>query len=1305
MTFHGFAATIPAAARARVLGLPDVEAIYPDVRLQVSLADSVPLIGAPTVWASSGTRGAGQRIAVLDTGVDYTHGDLGGCFGVGCKVIDGYDFVNGDADPLDDHGHGTHVAATAAGSGVFDGVAPDASILAYKVCNAAGNCDASDVIAGIERAVDPDGDLDPVDHVDVINLSLSGPGDADDPLSQAVDYASAAGVFVAAAAGNTALYFGVGSPGTARTALTVGATTKTDQLAGFSSKGPSAPDYGVKPEIVAPGVSICAAKATGTALGPDCTDTTHIAISGTSMATPHVAGAAALLKAIMPTLSPAELKSLLVQSSLPLPGGALRVGAGRLNLPPAAAARTVIEPATVSFGLDDLSQTIWTPTESVTVTNLAAVTRFFSVASSGFLPSGAALTPAPSSFSLAPGQSQLVSLQLSVDNTLVPSPLSVPFAYDGIVVSVTAGAETSRVPVVFLKTPHLQLLFDQVPTQVLAHNRGAFSTSLSPTSTTVDLLVPDGTYDVMATFATGTVVHEGIVVSGFTQHTMLSTEAIYTVSFDPRDETNAPLPVHVQGFTLAHRPSRNGFTVLGPGAFSLVLSSVSNAYDIGFGSLSRIGSTRYLVFDGSTGLAASHVFGNVAADLTPNLVHYHRRPNEPVAQLSTLFVFTATPNSSFSFISTEPWAGTDLQLYLSPAPFKPMPFFLQEWVEDSMGQPLHLSGLMQGGLDPGRAEVFNFGDPSAPTYGTFSGELPLDLGPPYFSRRFNNQIGQVFWLQPWRNPCLSFHAQAGDGPEAAPVPWLLKSGSTVVDSGTATQTALACAPTAPSFPPLLVPTTSYRFDIGDLSYFVAGQSGHTHASAWFDNGAGDPNPPAIAGLALRANGQLTDVSDPATPVTVTLTLVDTALDDVSIAYDDGAGYVPLSVVAVGTGIYEATIVGCQPGSVSLMVAATDTAGNRIQEEFNPAYLCRPAACGNGVVEPGEACDDGNTVSGDGCNATCTSIETCGNGVADFGGEECDDGGTANGDGCSSTCTLEPGWVCSGVPSTCAPECGDATILTPEICDDGNLSTGDGCSATCTVEAGWTCAGQPSLCAATCGDGLVVGPETCDDGGTASGDGCSASCATEPGWTCVGQPSVCTPVCGDGVINGNEDCDDGNQVGGDCCPANCRLASPCASPGKSVLVIKDRASAASDKLVWKWLHGSIGTTDGGDPTTSTGYHLCLWDDGRFVYDAAVDAGADWRALGVPGSFKYLNPATNADGTALLLLKSGSGNGKIIWKGKGANLALPGPQLPVAYFTQSAQVTVRLMRDDAGTCWESIYPASRRNLPTGFKAVIP
>jgi cysteine-rich repeat protein/predicted outer membrane repeat protein len=181
----------------------------------------------------------------------------------------------------------------------------------------------------------------------------------------------------------------------------------------------------------------------------------------------------------------------------------------------------------------------------------------------------------------------------------------------------------------------------------------------------------------------------------------------------------------------------------------------------------------------------------------------------------------------------------------------------------------------------------------------------------------------------------------------------------------------------------------------------------------------------------------------------------------------------------------------------------------------------PPVCGNSAIEYSEACDDGNTVSGDGCSSTCTiqpgyscfgapsvCLPSCGDGLI-IGGEACDDGNTVSGDGCSSTCTIQPGYSCFGAPSVCLPNCGDGLIVGGEACDDGNTVSGDGCSSTCTVQPGYSCFGAPSVCLPNCGDGLIVGGEACDDGNAVSGDGCSSTCTVESGYNCVGVPSVCT----------------------------------------------------------------------------------------------------------------------------------------------------------------------------------------------------
>lgn len=226
--------------------------------------------------------------------------------------------------------------------------------------------------------------------------------------------------------------------------------------------------------------------------------------------------------------------------------------------------------------------------------------------------------------------------------------------------------------------------------------------------------------------------------------------------------------------------------------------------------------------------------------------------------------------------------------------------------------------------------------------------------------------------------------------------------------------------------------------------------------------------------------------------------------------------------------------------------------------------CTTTNCGNGVVDPGEICDDGNINDTDNCVSDCRSSATCGNGSNDFG-EICDDGNNLSGDGCSADCLSRE--VCGN---------GYLDSVDGEACDDGNNDSGDGCSGSCQLE--------------TCGDGVRDIGEVCDDGNNTSGDGCRMDCLsneecgnllvdTAVGEECDsggadtidcdrdctlqvcgdlhanqvagevcdtgGNSSICDsdctlPVCGDGHVNplAGEECDDGNTADGDGCDGQC-----------------------------------------------------------------------------------------------------------------------------------------------------------------------
>ncbi|WP_433511446.1 S8 family serine peptidase [Nonomuraea sp. CA-143628] len=293
--------------------------IWLDGKREVSLDQSVPQIGAPIAWAA-GYDGSGVTVAVLDTGIDGTHPDLAG------KVIEEKNFTDA-ADTADNVGHGTHVASTIAGSGAasngkYRGAAPGAKLLNGKVCSTR-TCTESAILAGMEWAAG---------RAKVVNMSLGGtdfPGV--DPLEEAVNRLTAStGTLFVVAAGNEGRDGGVSSPATADAALAVGAVDKQDNLASFSNRGPRL-DGEIKPDITAPGVGIVAALAKGSdypAYSPGYTQ-----LNGTSMATPHVAAAAALLAQSHPKWTGPDLKAALVAAAKPNPDlNAFQQGAGRVDV-------------------------------------------------------------------------------------------------------------------------------------------------------------------------------------------------------------------------------------------------------------------------------------------------------------------------------------------------------------------------------------------------------------------------------------------------------------------------------------------------------------------------------------------------------------------------------------------------------------------------------------------------------------------------------------------------------------------------------------------------------------------------------------------------------------------------------------------------------------------------------------------------------------------------------------------------------------------------------------------------------------
>ncbi|MFJ6901087.1 S8 family peptidase [Streptomyces hokutonensis] len=348
---------------------------------RASLDKSVPQIGAPKAWAA-GYTGKGVKIAVLDTGVDADHPDLK------TQVIEAKNFST-SADTKDRVGHGTHVASIAAGTGAkshgkYKGVAPDAKILSGKVLDDTGSGDDSGILAGMEWAAGQ--------GADIVNLSLGGqdsPGI--DPLEAEVNKLSAEkGILFAIAAGNEGPE-SIGSPGSADAAITVGAVDGNDKLADFSSTGPRLGDGAIKPDVTAPGVDITAAAAPGSLIDQEVGENPpgYLTISGTSMATPHVAGAAALLKQEHPTWGYAELKGALTGSAKGGKYTPFQQGSGRIAVDKAIKQSVIADPVSVSFGVQQWPHTDDTPVaKQLTYRNLGTTAVTLSLTAAATDPKG-----------------------------------------------------------------------------------------------------------------------------------------------------------------------------------------------------------------------------------------------------------------------------------------------------------------------------------------------------------------------------------------------------------------------------------------------------------------------------------------------------------------------------------------------------------------------------------------------------------------------------------------------------------------------------------------------------------------------------------------------------------------------------------------------------------------------------------------------------------------------------------------------------------------------------------------------------
>jgi subtilisin family serine protease len=609
--FNGFAIEANDAMKQQISQLSYVVSITEDKQVKAIDLTSSQQINADDVWTQFNSTGKNVNIGIIDTGIDYLHPDLGGGFGPSFKVKGGYDFVNNDADPMDDNNHGTHVAGIAAGNGPgLKGVAPDANLYAYKVLAAEGYGYDSWILAAIERVVDPDQNPSTDDKLDVVNMSLGRSGDANDPMSEAVTNAIAQGVTFCIAAGNSYDYETIGVPGLAENAITVAATDANGFTANFSSKGPTANTFQIKPDVAAPGVNIYSSVPGGL----------YDSYSGTSMATPHVTGAVALLLEKNPTWTPAMIKGALMGTAVNTYSELIwHQGAGQIDVLAAIQSECTFSPGSISLGVSDHSSPTWITTKIIRLDNLTSNSKSFTISAEGNqVGSNISISTSPSSVIIPAHSYQDIEVTFEIDVANLPT-LSYPEAYTGFI-SATSGSLTTKAPYAFLHSPTTTFhLTGELPFYVFVVGTDPgnhFFKVLTP-APELNVMLPEGTFDLIANYTDNYYVIKENVTNTSEGIVFNKSQADNHVQFLPKTKEGEPLTItEYIGTSLLYSPIRNFMTLYFGPAPDFHISD-QQAYALDFKLLEKNPLEYSAYYDISLSTGTAGITGNMEITNTP----------------------------------------------------------------------------------------------------------------------------------------------------------------------------------------------------------------------------------------------------------------------------------------------------------------------------------------------------------------------------------------------------------------------------------------------------------------------------------------------------------------------------------------------------------------------------------------------------------------------------------------------------------------------------------------------------------------
>ena len=631
--YNGTAITVPESSIAAIQQLPYVKQVVIDGEVTAARTPT------PTPFQSryhsenatiaSPFTGEGIVVAIIDSGIDYRHAALGGGMGPGYRVIGGYDFINNDEDPWDDHGHGTHVAGIVGGNAdAFKGMAPDTRLIALKVLNRNGLGKDSAVLRALEYAVNPDGDPVTDDAVDIINMSLSSLsiGTIDHPVTVAVEAAIAAGVVCVVAAGNRGEEgrATITAPGNAPRAVTVGASNGVNELADFSSQGPSGsidalsePYFGLKPDLLAPGVDI---ESTWPGGG-------YRLQSGTSMAAPYITGAAARVLEQYPDWTPEKVKAWLIQHTRDIGTPVWTQGAGVFD--EQLARSILVSPASIDYGLVFNSDVEWVRSSSITLSNLQQEAVEYAIKARAGLPAGVTVTLSTDRILLASGESSDIVMTVQVNPQMLPA-AAFPEGYIGYI-DVESQDTYVAVPFSFFKPERAHLSLSAPAERVILREEESRQyATFDDQHNLVSLFVPPGEYDIIAQFDSGrfSVIREHANLEPSVSLSIDRAEAATPITFRPLDvHERALIPLYYE--TALRDKENQAIAVtrtasLQEGDVTLSYSHVSNAYtlDIKVTAFSEEGDYYEIPFSVSGGVSEPQVVSSDAGRFKKFVYNY-----------------------------------------------------------------------------------------------------------------------------------------------------------------------------------------------------------------------------------------------------------------------------------------------------------------------------------------------------------------------------------------------------------------------------------------------------------------------------------------------------------------------------------------------------------------------------------------------------------------------------------------------------------------------------------------------------------